>query len=96
MKYLSKAESEREMKESFQYKALTALAKEADAYKKENGTEYIKLLRIVHGFRPHRGQAYFKDSEICENAPFEALPAEVSAVKLKIAALGFDIHRLIT
>ena len=94
-KCLSKAESERRMEESFQFKALTALAKEAGAYKKEHGVEYIKLLRVVHGVRPHRGSTYFKKTEICENANFEEPPAEVSAEKLKVELLASDILKLI-
>lgn len=94
-KYLSKAESERRIEESFQYKALTALAKEAGAYKKEYGVEYIKLLRVVHGVRSHRGQTCFKLSEVCENADYEEPPAEVSAEKLKVELLASDIVKLI-
>ena len=94
-KWLSNSESERRIEESFQYKALTALAREAGAYKKENGVEYIKLLRVVHGVRSQRGQTYFKLSEVCENADFEEPPAEVSAEKLKLQLLASDILKLI-
>lgn len=52
---------------TFQYKALVALAKESGAYKKEEGVEYIKLLRVKRAVRPHRGQAVYEKYEICEN-----------------------------
>lgn len=52
-------------------KALVDLAKEANAYKKEGGDEYIKLIRIVKGSRGHRANVKYSRLELCENSNVE-------------------------
>ena len=52
-------------------KALVDLAKEANAYKKEGGDEYIKLIRIVKGSRGHRANVKYDQFELCENSNVE-------------------------
>jgi hypothetical protein len=47
--------------------ALLILAKEAKAYKLENGFEYIKLVRIAEGMRKNSGGAKYGRFELCEN-----------------------------
>ena len=89
-------ESQGKLEETFQYKALVGLAKEAGAYKKEQGVEFIKLIRVVHGARPHRGRAVFKRTEVCENANVEEPVEEVSDHKFKVAELATDVEKLIT
>ena len=63
---------------TFQYHALTALAKEAGAYKVVEGVEFIRLIRVVRVPRPHRGQASIERHDICENCQVEELPHLVS------------------
>lgn len=52
-------------------KALVDLAKEAQAYKKEGGDEYVKLIRIVKGVRGHRANVKYDRIELCENSSVE-------------------------
>ena len=92
---LNQSDSKKKLEESFQYQALIGLAKEAGAYKREQGVEYLKLLRVVRGVRHHRGRPSFKFTEICENADVEEPVAEVSAEKFMIEQLASDIHRII-
>jgi hypothetical protein len=47
--------------------ALLALAKEAKAYKSDNGFDYIKLIRIAEGTQKSSGGAKYDRFEMCEN-----------------------------
>ena len=92
---LNQSDSQKKLEASFQYQALIGLAKEAGAYKREQGVEYVKLLRVVRGVRHHRGRPSFKFTEVCENADVEEPVAEVSVEKFMIEQLASDIHRII-
>ena len=81
--------------ETFQYKALIGLSKEAKAYKKEDDIEYIKLLRVVKGHRAHDGQKSFEHFEMCENCEVENDLEEVARKKFKTEGLAFGILKII-
>lgn len=81
--------------ESPTYKALVELAKEAKAYKKDGGDEYIKLLRVVQGVRSHRGKGKYDRLEICENFEVESDLQEVAKKRFKVQTLAGGILELI-
>jgi hypothetical protein len=81
--------------ESPTYKALVALAKEAKAYKKDGGDEYIKLLRVVQGVRSHRGKGKYDRLEICENCEVESDLQEAAKKRFKVQTLARGILELV-
>ena len=81
--------------ESPTYKALVALAKEANAYKKDGGDEYIKLLRVVQGVRSHRGKGKYDRLEICENCEVESDLQESAKKRFKVQTLARGILELV-
>lgn len=54
--------------ESLLQKALVGLAKEAGAYKKEGGDEFIKVVRVVKGVRGKSSTAKYGRLDLCDNA----------------------------
>jgi hypothetical protein len=95
-------DKEMELHESTAYKALTGLAKEAKAYKKEtdmNGIprEYIKMVRFVKGIRmAASGGAKYPEVELCERCEVEDDIQEAANQKYKVKALGDGIMQLIS
>ena len=92
---LSEVDSSKKLEKSFQFKALIGLAQEAGALKREQGVDYIKLLRVVRGVRHHRGRPSFEPTEVCENAQVEEPVMEVSEQRLRIEQLATEILAII-
>ena len=92
---LNEADSSKKLEKSFQYRALIGLAQEAGAFKREQGVDYIKLIRVVRGVRHHRERPSFEPTEVCENADVEQPVAEVSEEKLMIEQLAMEILDII-
>jgi hypothetical protein len=80
---------------SFQYKALVGLAKEAGAYfEDECGVQYIKLIRIVRGHRSHKDRGY-ENVEFCENCEMDECPKYESQQRFRSETLAAGIFKLL-
>lgn len=75
-------------------KALIKLAKEAKAYRKIGGDEYIKLIRIVKGTRGHRTNVKYNRIELCQNSNVESCES-VSEKKFQSRNLTVGILKLV-
>lgn len=75
-------------------KALVNLAKEALAYRKIGGDEYIKLIRIVKGTRGHRNNVKYDRIELCQNSNVESCQS-VSENKFQSRNLTVGILKLV-
>jgi hypothetical protein len=95
MTAVAEADEDAGFYESPTYKALVTLAKEAKAYKKDGGDEYIKLLLVVKGVRSHRGKCKYDRLEICENCEVESDLQEVAKKRFKVQAFAAGILELI-
>lgn len=77
-------------------RALVDLAKDANAYKKEGGDEYIKLIRIVKGSRGHRDNVRYGRYEFCENRDVDVEHCEsVSEKKFYSRNLAVGVLKLV-
>lgn len=85
---------EEALQKCFQYDALINLAREAGAYKKENGVEYIKMLRVCGGKRRRQGGVVYDHCEICANSDLEA-HEEVANTMFRVVGLSKGILTII-
>lgn len=80
--------------ESIAQRALVSLAQEANAYKKEGGEEYIKLIRVARGTRDNKGGVKYGRFELCENSHVESCES-TSQVTLMSRNLAVGVLKLI-
>lgn len=94
------ADDEEKFCEGTTYKALIALAKEANAYRKETDIdgvqrEYIKMVRFIEGVRIVEGGVKYQKTELCERCEVEGDIHEAAKQKYKVKDLADGIIKLI-
>lgn len=82
------------LQECFQRDALIQLAKEAGVYKKEDGIDYIRMLRVCKGKRLRDGTVVFENLTVCANAD-EDNPEDLMRTRFKIKNLAKGLEWLI-
>lgn len=82
------------LQECFQRDALIQLAKEAGVYKKEDGIDYIRMLRVCKGKRLEDGTVAFENLTVCANAD-EDHPEDLIRTRFKIKNLAKGLEWLI-